>query len=177
MSYFEITSAIAILSDTITKLYNDAFPDDFAEVAKRKQYTTHRFCGIKCISLSCDIDGTVYVTIDGVDMNGTPYEINKNAPYSRLKPIANIIRFYNNCSGIYIAFNLGRPSHTLFNMSREMLYPNQMGSKFSKVVISPMDVDIDKLFSKYQENMAEFLVDCLRLDPIIGSYMPYKEKY
>ena len=177
MSYYEITSAIAILSDTITKLFNNAFPDDFAEAAKQKQYTVHRFCGLKVIRIYYnynDPDYSAVVTLNGIDINASPVSKDEFLRYKN--PIKNIMKFYK-CNTLYIGFDLGKPSRALFDMNGSLLTPDKLGQKFTETVISPMKTDIYKLFiPENQENMAEFLVDCLRLDPCVGSYMPYKEK-
>ena len=65
----------------------------------------------------------------------------------------------------------------IFDINGSLLTPDKLGQKLTETVIFPMKTDIYKLFiPENQENMAEFLVDCLRLDPCVGSYMPYKEK-
>ena len=178
MSYFEITSAIAVLSDTITKLFNSAFPDDFAEAAKQKQYTVHRFCGLKVIVVKYFHDNPDYSSsiaiLNGIDINASPVSKNEFLKYKN--PIKNIMKFYK-CDTIYIEFDLGKPSRAVFDINGSLLTPDKLGQKFTETVISPMKTDIYKLFIlENQENMAEFLVDCLRLDPCVGPYMPYKEK-
>ena len=178
MSYFEITSAIAVLSDTITKLFNNAFPDDYAEAAKQKQYTVHRFCGLKVIVVKYFHDNPDYSSsvaiLNGIDINASPVSKNEFLKYKN--PIKNIMKFYK-CDTIYIEFDLGKPSRVMFDINGSLLTPDKLGQKFTETVISPMKIDIYKLFiPENQENMAEFLVDCLRLDPCVGPYMPYKEK-
>ena len=78
----------------------------------------------------------------------------------------------------YIGFDLGKPSRALFDIDGTLFAPNELTFRFTKGMMYPIYVDdIDSLFCpNSQENMAEFLVDCLRLDPCVGSYMPYKEK-
>ena len=178
MSYYEITSAIVLLSDTITKLYNNAFPDDYAEAAKQKQYTVHRFCGLKVIVVKYFHDNPDYSSsvaiLNGIDINASPVSKNEFLKYKN--PIKNIMKFYK-CDTIYIEFDLGKPSRVIFDINGSLLTPDKLGQKLTETVISPMKTDIYKLFiPENQENMAEFLVDCLRLDPCVGSYIPYKEK-
>ena len=178
MSYFEITSAVAVLSDNITKLFNSAFPDDFAEAAKQKQYTVHRFCGLKVIVVKYFHDNPDYSSsvaiLNGIDINASP--VSKNEFLRHKNPIKTIMKFYK-CDTIYIEFDLGKPSRVIFDINGSLLTPDKLGQKLTETVIFPMKTDIYKLFiPENQENMAEFLVDCLRLDPCVGSYMPYKEK-
>ena len=178
MSYYEITSSIARLSDTITMLFNNAFPDDFAEAAKQKQYTVHRFCGLKVIRVYYnynDPDSSAVITLNGINIDATPVS---NDEFLRYKnPIKEIMKFYK-CNTLYIEFDLGKPNRVLFDSDGILLAPNELTSKFTEEIAHPIHVnDIDSLFYQNNpENMAEFLVDCLRLDPCVGPYMPYKEK-
>ena len=177
MKDYELRGEVIRLINTITKAVNGAFPDDYAEAAKQKQYTVHRFCGLKVISIYYtynDPDYSAVVTLNGIDINASPVSKDEFLRYKN--PIKNVMKFYK-CNTLYIGFDLGKPSRALFDMNGSLLTPDKLGQKFTETVISPMKIDIYKLFiPENQENMAEFLVDCLRLDPCVGPYMPYKEK-
>ena len=179
MRDYELRGEIIRLINTITKAVNGAYPDDFAEAAKQKQYTVHRFCGLKVIKVYYDQNpdctyASAMVTLNGIDINASPVSKDEFLRYKN--PIKNIMKFYK-CNTLYIEFDLGKPSRVIFDINGSLLTPDKLGQKFTETVISPMKTDIYKLFiPENQENMAEFLVDCLRLDPCVGSYMPYKEK-
>ena len=170
MKDYELRGEVIRLINTITKAVNGAFPDDYAEAAKQKQYTVHRFCGLKVIVVKYFHDNPDYSSsvaiLNGIDINASPVSKNEFLKYKN--PIKNIMKFYK-CDTIYIEFDLGKPSRVIFDINGSLLTPETM--------ISPMKTDIYKLFiPENQENMAEFLIDCLRLDPVVGPYMPYKEK-
>lgn len=179
MSYYEICAELTKLNDTIRMLFNSTYPDDFAEVAKQKQYTVHRFCGLKVVKICYPHDDPEYgfaeVTLNGIDINASLVSKKEFLKYKN--PILEIMKLYK-CK-CYIKFDLGKPSRALFDIDGTIFAANELTSKFTREMLHPIYVDdIDSLFyPNNQENMAEFLVDCLRLDPIIGSYMPYKEKY
>lgn len=178
MKDYELRGEVIRLINTITKAINGAYPDDFAEAAKQKQYTVHRFCGLKVIVVKYFHDNPDYSSsvaiLNGIDINASPVSKNEFLKYKN--PIKNIMKFYK-CDTIYIEFDLGKPSRVIFDINGSLLTPDKLGQKLTETVIFPMKTDIYKLFiSENQENMAEFLVDCLRLDPCVGSYMPYKEK-
>lgn len=178
MKDYELRGEVIRLINTITKAVNGAFPDDYAEAAKQKQYTVHRFCGLKVIVVKYFHDNPDYSSsvaiLNGIDINASPVSKNEFLKYKN--PIKNIMKFYK-CDTIYIEFDLGKPSRVIFDINGSLLTPDKLGQKLTETVISPMKTDIYKLFiSENQENMAEFLVDCLRLDPCVGPYMPYKEK-
>ena len=180
MGYYEITAELARLSDTIRMLFNGAYPDDFAEAAKQKQYIVHRFCGLKVVKIYYDQNpdcayASSVVTLNGIDINASP--TSKDEFFRYKNPIKEIMKFYK-CSTIYIKFDLGKPRKVLFDIGGILFAPNELTSAFTREMVHPIYVDnIESLFyPSNEENMAEFLVNCLRLDPCVGPYMPYKEK-